>query len=280
MEIYLKILSTVLPSLVLILHIIGQYLLWKTNQRKKEIFIVSVSLSNIVFCVYVILCFPLDYFIPGICMHSTIAISGAIIPFHGSLILLTLERFLEVYYHMKYKLSWFFRNRVTLCLIIWVAWPMLFLIIMVAFYKYQIPYEKIRYFLFTYFDTAGQLMVTFHFLFVYIYLYYKTRDISRDRMHSKLFLPFLLVLTFTVFETIPALIFVVRGHFHILVWLLYCMDMLCNVLFYIFLQPNVRKLLYKKICVRIGHQRTHQHIVAISFIRRQNHKNSLIENQK
>lgn len=241
-----SIVSIILSALVICLHILGIFLLWKTKHMKKDMTILSISLTNIIFSVYCIMCFGMNN--EMMCKYSTIIVSGVIIPFHVSLILLTLERFFEVYFHMTYHLSCFYRYRVHMCVTVWILWPVMSSIVTLAT-MYE-KYERIKTYIFSYFDTFGQITVAICFFSVYTYLYIKFRTTLGGQAvirHKKLFMPFFIVLTFTIFEVIPGILVSAKElHSEVIIWYLYSVDMLSNALLYIFIQPNVRELLKRK----------------------------------
>lgn len=247
----------ILSVLDVLLHIICFYLMHRFNQRKRYLFLVSLLASETIFSIGNIINLLFEYTIPNVGAVVGIAIFLVNIPYCGSLILISLEKFFEVYLNIRYYPSCFYRSRILLCLLLWILaailtscvvvlaiiWKSKWMYIQNIYYKFLIPMHCI-------------ILTTFIIVFGYIYaiVVLQRRKIQRNEgaCHiatntSKLFFPFLVVLGFICFMTIPTFLqmYIIKSPRPI--WVLICNRLYstCTALGYLSFQPVVVNRMFR-----------------------------------
>lgn len=248
--------SIPLSVVVFALHTYGLFLLWKLRHTNgsRDCLIAGFSLSNILFVFYNVVRFPIDYYAPIVFEYLSVVVEGLRIPFYGSMILLTTERFLEVYLHMKYQNYCFNQHKLKYAVSLWILF-IIWLAATIPLLSMAANREEMGFLLVDW--TSKRLFVGFHFLiviqflFVYTYIYVKIKTtkcihqfVQRRHNRKKLFIPFFIVVTFIFFDTVPDM-YIVFGDEKYESWvlLLFRIDTLFNAVIYLFLQPRVKKRL-------------------------------------
>lgn len=274
-----KIIESILTNLALVLllaslslHVFGVYLLLMMQNRRtvQDIIIMNFSITEIV-----ISCFDLtenvmsrwyDKLNKNLNIVTIASISMCLIPNFLILIVLTLNRFLEVYFNIKYDL-YFDKKKAIFALLI--CWSVGLITASIAV-PFRIFNHNVGYAIFIYVLPFIEGTVLVVAIWVYMYIYKKIRIKDKDlvqpppRIQSvtrpppppppaikrkKFFLPFLIILSFFLFVVIPditnLLLFYVyksgvQWHAQVL-YIFYTCGYICDALLYIFLQKHLRE---------------------------------------
>lgn len=231
-------------------HLIGAYLLFR--RRREFTILLFFSTCNLIYA-----CVNIGYFsvIAAKCGKRTTDIyviyaTSMRIPFYWLMIMLTIERFLVVYIHLRYSNSWFDRHKEKLCIASWVTYIVFCVSVNIAYVKLDSSSNFYNDLLRTKYTLLGHLLIVVIFVSVYGYIYWKirilkTQVVMNDRLETrkwKVFVPFFIVLSFLIFRGITELVAV----FHLktlkvyIVWI-YSFDFFVNGIVYIFLQPVLRR---------------------------------------
>ena len=183
--------------------------------------------------------------------------TGFLLVYFASLFLITMQRLLEVYLHMSYEGSVFEIQKQNICIVSWLFSLVYIAVVSIALclgVSQNMIYNRIPYV----YESVWQAVLVLQFLLVYGYLYgkfresqKKTRSDSRAfpylRRRSTLFVPFIVVLSFIILDTVPGVLLSVLSDYNInLITFLYSLDMLCNSLLYIFIRKDVRGQLVRR----------------------------------
>lgn len=237
-----------LSFLVIILHISCLIILWRYDKPKNQCFLISVILSEMIFSAL-----QIAFYLMQNKVHQTLYSALTLwsfcmnIPYCGGLILLTLERYLEVYLHIKYYRSFFYLHRLKLCFGLWLIMVVCYIsAILGVFLKFNPSMDKI-------YDINITCLVVIHavivclFMFVYIYLYKLFRK-NRQIKTTKVFTPFFIVLTFICFLTIPIMVYLYGFPDTDETWVLVLnrVNSITDGLLYVLFNPKIRGKLFRK----------------------------------
>lgn len=161
---------------------------------------------------------------------------------HSGMIIMTLERFLAIYLHLRYQVSWFKRNRNKILVSLWFLSFLLLIIefVLVCLDEWQALFHTVII-------VAGNISTNVVFLTVYSYIYRAFRRANAEmkenlfrREKRKIFTPFFTVLSFLLLGTLPHFIpTLVPTKYHMIIWV--SLDSICNAAIFIFGNPQVRK---------------------------------------
>lgn len=190
------------------------------------------------------------------------------IPYCGSIIFLTLERFLQVYLNIRYNNCFFNRNKHRICFVLWSLMVVTAICVsLVVRVKAELtPYiVQIN----VNFLAVIHCIILLTFFGVYIYLYtvvfiqrrkiikQTNQDFYHHRYHDsakytpKLFAPFLIVSCFILFLTLPAFLYMyaVKSKQTEWVYTLNRIGSIFGALFYVyFFHPSVSRALTSSCC--------------------------------
>jgi len=257
-----ELISLPLSAVVVLLHLYGIYMLWRVGvlSSSKYVLIASFSLSNILFAMHNLVRFPIYAHFLDVYMYLSVVVEGVRIPFYGMMVLLTLERFLEVYLHMLYYESFFNKKKFYLALLLWLLFLAWTIGSVTALYM-GIPLEKIVFVISVHFSLAAHSIIIVQFLLVYAYVYVKIllfKNGENSASRRKIFIPFFIVLTFIFFDTVPDLFIIFAGKkYSSWILLLFRLDTLFNAIIYMFLQPVVKQ--------RIGNRLRKRNIIKLQM---------------
>lgn len=253
-----ELISLPLSAIVVLLHLYGIYMLWRVGVlgSSKYVLIASFSLSNILFAMHNLVRFPVHRHFPEVFVYLSVVVEGLRLPFYGNMVLLTLERFLEVYLHMLYYESFFNKRKFYLALFLWLLFLGWVFGSVTALYMH-VALEKIVYVVSIPFSLVAHSIIIVQFVLVYAYVYVKMRRQNRlvllfrnegsSASRRKIFIPFFIVLTFIFFDTVPDLFIIFAGkEYSSWILLLFRLDTLFNAVIYLFLQPRVKRRLSKR----------------------------------
>ena len=240
--------SMILSCLVIILHMSCLFILWRYDKPKNQCFLISVILSEMVFSI-IQMAF---YSIPStvhVNVYSALTMGSYCmnIPYCGGLILLTLERYMEVYLHIKYYNSFFYLHRLKFCLGLWLVMVLCYLVaILGMILKFNPPIPRV-------YDINIICLMAIHaiivclFLLVYTYLYKLFRK-NRQIKTTKVFTPFFIALTFICFLTIPMVVYVYGFPDTDETWVLVLnrLNSISDGLLYVLFNPKIRGKLFQK----------------------------------
>jgi hypothetical protein len=237
---------------IIILHLFCLYALFiskNDNSNYARCFLINISTFDITLC----LCHMLYFFIgslvpnPVVYTWTRALVSGIAFPQYGCILLITINRSLEVYWNMKFYQSAFYKHRRVICFLPWFLWLLWLVTVPVLNVKFNIDLETIIDFSNTILDVIGHAIVLVTFSIVYTYLYTKFRKMKaghrkKSIFHVNAFLPFFIVLTFFLFQTVPLLLYLLSIKKAIMmVFILNRFDALSNAIFYIALNPSIRR---------------------------------------
>ena len=218
-------------------HGIGLTLFLKANTRRRvheNIEIVSISLSTILIC----LIYIVRLLMPALMGHLFyMAVGWSCIPFYCAMILLTLQRFFAIYLHLRYRASRVYTKRKHAVAVTWLIGILVFAVCtsldLTLGIDFRIPLTVVT--------GSGPLLTFVIFVCVYAYIYSKYRKASGEvqrtlytENRSKIFLPFIICVSFFVFGTVPHFFQnAVHDIRYVIIW--FCLDSLSNSVVYLFL---------------------------------------------
>lgn len=248
-----------LRTVTLLLHLYGIRLLCR-DSWKKHFLLINVALTNIMMCIcsYLKLILKLTNAKDAERYLIGVVATGFLLTYFASLFLITLQRFLEVYLHMAYEASVFEIQKQHICFTSWffslVYIGAASIALTLGVSKYMI-YDLIPHI----YESVWQGILVLQFILVYGYIYVKFRE-SRNLPFSgnshiqpflrrrKVFVPFLVVFSFIILDTVPGVLLNFSSGYNInLITFLYTLDMLCNSFLYIFIRKDVRRQLVRRI---------------------------------
>jgi hypothetical protein len=251
----------------LILHSAGIYYL-VTNNRKSTrstrpetiMLLINLSISDISFSLHnIVLAIVQELQIGDVEARAAImdiVVYGLGIPFYIGMFLLTLQRFLEVYLHLRYIGCWFEQNQLLLCLIPWCTFGVFSMTLSIV---YELGMISIATTNSICRDVSVSLtfIVILEFLTVYAYIFLKfrafrytsaTRQQSTVPKRPRLYIPFLIVVTYIIFIFVPDFISVFFKHLYgQFLSVFYYFNVIADALIYIVLKPSVRMRVSKSI---------------------------------
>ena len=224
-------------------HMIGSYLLFK--RRKEFLLLLLFSITNLAyvlinfgFFIIIITRTPTDVYV----IYATLFR----IPFYWLMMMLTFERFLVVFLHLRYNNSLFEQYKFFLAMLSYIVYIIMTTITVVLYkvYDYGNFYNNLtnsRY------QLLGHLIVIVIFVSCYGYIYVKIRSLrfSNNATYQnrkwKIFVPFFIILSFLIFRGITELVtvfYIKKLSMYII--FIYNLDFTCNGLCYVFMQPVLR----------------------------------------
>ena len=251
-----------LSGIVVLLHFYGIYMLWRVRElsSSKYVLIASFSFSNIAFAFHNLIRFPIHDNFPVVYTYLSLIVEGLRIPFYGTMVLLTSERFLEVYLHMRYYNSCFNKHKLMLALSLWLMF-VIWSIGSTTALALKVPMNSIAVWISINFSLAAHFVIIIQFLIVYAYVYKKMREHKKSTLlttqncqptttvasRRRVFIPFFIVLTFIIFDTVPDLFIIFAGMaYSSWILLLFRLDTFFNAVIYLFLQPRIKKRLSRR----------------------------------
>ena len=277
-ELFFQNLPLPLYIISITLHCLGIYLLSNLPQGKRnqdiiimnlsiaEIFMSSCDLTqNILIRFQKIYDTITNYFIIGHCCFF-------VIPSFLFMIVLTIDRFCEIHYHIKYPL---YIQKKMVMFILSICWLIgaLTAITMLLLRTYY--HDDMATIIFEYFFPIIEGIFIIIATITYCYIYSKFKEAApvfpkgttitqntnaneRTVRKTNFFVPTLIIITFIIFVIAPdianlILFYITKTgtnlHSNILL-LFYVLGYICDATIYIFLQKNIRKLLFKKLGFR------------------------------
>ena len=237
------------------LHVIGIYTLqtMKDSNIVQKCFLTQISLSEILLTLLNFTTMTSHAFRKHVQykMFLDILTKSFAIPLYAGLFLLTAERFLQVYYHLNYRNSWFDQNKKKLCII---AWILAFLTAVIMIVVHQAAYRHCNHVVISIsLSLLGTIILLVEFFMTYGYLFaklYKLEPNERKRNHCitirrKFLVPLLTIIMLLVFSAVPDLIrvitYCVYKHDVPLITSLYVIHFICDGIIYLFFQPSLRR---------------------------------------
>ncbi|XP_066922175.1 C5a anaphylatoxin chemotactic receptor 1-like [Clytia hemisphaerica] len=249
-----RIISLCLSIIGILVHVAGIVLLVtehkKNWQRSKGILLlINLSVSDILFSLQnIVRCFLQHFEIGDVISRSAIMdiITYAIgIPFYFGMFLLTMQRFLEVYFHMRYYRCWFQRKQYLFCVTTWFTGVVFAIPLLVLYVKKTVSIATIKQAC-RILSMILTLIVILEFILVYSYIFNKFRAVryTRERHITKrprIYIPFLIVATFIIFISIPDFLSVFfQQSLPKFLFLFYYINVIVDALIYIALKPTTR----------------------------------------
>ena len=188
-----------------------------------------------------------------------IIVYGLGVPFYFGMFLLTLQRFLEVYLHLRYFGCWFEQNQLLLCSMPWCAFGV-FSVTLSLVYEIGLVSIVTTNLICHIISMSLTFLVILEFLAVYAYIFQKfrtfryTRAGTRQHQHNpvakrpRLYIPFLIVATYIIFIFVPDFVSVFFKHLYgQFLSVFYYFNVIADALIYIVLKPSVRMRVRKSI---------------------------------
>lgn len=236
---------------VIIIHTYGIYLFFKTTRRNQNFDarnnnfeIISLSFSTIVMAVAYINHVIIASLKPALLVYSVIPIYMMSLPFYGSLIMLTLQRFFAIYFHLRYQSTFVYHKRKHM-VIAFYACAGGFGIIDVGLYIAG-EGKGVAIYLEKTVVMAALFATNVIFIVVYIYIFIKYKRASRHEQtsfykpeRSTFFTPIIIYVSLLIFGTIPYMFHsLVQGIQYVVIW--FCLDSFSNSIVYLVLHPTIR----------------------------------------
>ena len=285
--IYVTLLS--IAFINIIIHSIGLYLLQCLHKSNEEdvqyIYIINLSAVEIfgnVLWFLVDLLNLIKVFIPPTSLMikahaylSFVICTVFLLVYYLSMVFIAIDKLLEIWLNIKYPLYWNAKKAKYLITGTWILGCFFCFSIIIAYnfggFKYQIPFVKYVY---PTFDLLCIFIVVTCFSYIF-HIYKKAQTNSPYRVRasthrtsvfyiflkSRFYTVFLLIFTFLIFVIIPDLIYlfnIIRNNGILksptgTLLILYHISFLSDAWIYIFLQPAIRRLLWKKLrCVHFS----------------------------
>lgn len=252
-SIYLMIFTSLLNIIDFVLQCLALILYWKCQNSWKDeenVPIISVLVSGIMQSMFRIV---------GIALHKTSSsiniywmIFGTFVSWsqYGGMIVMTLERFFEIYLHLRFEASWFRRNRNKILGAVWIFSIAIYLTSLTLIFggisKKNVQSLQISAMI------LGNLITNMTFIAVYSYIYRAFRKANGQtkttlfrNQKRKIFTPFFTVLSFFLFGTLPHFFdALVPTLVHRQIWV--ALDGICNATtVFIVGNPKIRRSLQK-----------------------------------
>ena len=241
----------ILCVFVIIIHMYGINLFFKTTRRKRNFDvrntyfeIISLSISTIVMAAAYINHVIVASLKPALVIYTVIPIYIMTLPFYGSLIMLTLQRFFALYFHLRYQSTTMYRKRKHFVMAFYACAGVFGAIDAVIYLAgggkaVAIYLEKTMI-------MASLFATNVTFIAVYIYIFIKYRRASRQEQTSfykpkrtAFFTPVIIYISLLIFGTIPYMFHsLVQGVQYVVIW--FCLDSFSNSIVYLFLHPTIR----------------------------------------
>ena len=210
---------TILSAFAILLHALGLYLLHKPNSLEvnQKLYLIQMSILEILLIVCQNITIYSKIFVKNTLFHEYASlISYAVgLSWNNVLIMLTFDRFLQVYLNIKYML--YITERKTkiiifFCYLVGICFGLLLTVLNVMLYSGAGIMRSYFY------PMYGTILVII-FLVTYLYIYKRIRVVRitqrvqstnhrRNRQRRGIFVPFWIMFTFIIFILVPGTIFV------------------------------------------------------------------------
>lgn len=261
----LCIINSILSVPPLILHCLGIHLLKRTQSyhEYQKIYLVQLSVMEILFLLVnnnLLLYLKITNSLPSFEEYLPIFVLCLIaMPWCNIMILLTLDRFAQIWFNIKYAI-YVTKRRVIIALIVsWTMVVVLFIMMVSMKYQYKVDsYEAMHYVI-----QGFMALVMVSSLLSYSYIYYrlkrnKRKDSTTQLQRQGVFVPFWIVFTFFWLFLLPNIIQLVFDHtqkvmsvtalyFYVASLLLFDIGCLADVLIYILMSEKMRVRFYSLI---------------------------------
>lgn len=251
-------LSIILAVSAIVLHCTGLYLLWKARkaplsitQGSKPVFIAHFSCWCLVWAINNIIRYPLMQ-IKDEKLHAywLITVEGSRIPFYIGVLLITYDRFCQLYFHLNYEACYIYKYKLVICLMVFGVY-LTWLATALAIYDSDPTTLEVLLKISSYYITVmlqGFLILSFAFVYSYIIrktlIFTSSHTPRRRQLWRRLTIPALIMGTFLIFEVFPDLsVNLGIAEYGSWVIFLFRFDTNLKALTYIFMQPTVRKRL-------------------------------------
>ena len=268
---FLPIIFGILPVLF---HILGIYLLHKTNsiQENQILYLTNISVVEILFMICQNIPLALRLYEINILIFEYVAIaylSMLRIPWYNIMMALTVDRLLEVFLNIRYSQYMTTKKTKVILFLCWFSGVIFFTIFALIKYNSNMDVFKVCYF---YAMQIYNIFVIVIILTTYIYFYSRIRiarridarrsnGFSRSRqLRRRHFVPFWILSTFVLLYLLPSQIFWVKTFVNkrqksdtgVMIIMMLIMDIsgLADVLIYIFMNSSI-KLSLKKFLKRL-----------------------------
>eukprot|EP00111_Clytia_hemisphaerica_P019180 TCONS_00056661-protein len=209
------------------------------EQLKENSELISVSLSTNMIAIAYLLYVTIHSVKQGIRQFLAAPVYAIFVPFYGSLIILTLQRFTAVYYHLRYKSCFIYRRRFQLLVSIYIFSGVFLCMTMIL----HIFVTKIAFYIEKTVTTIGILATNLISMFVYTYIFIKYKKATQEekknfyrKRKAAFFLPFTIYITLLLFGTLPYMFHSYLKQFQ-WVAVFFGMDGFSNSIIYLFLHP-------------------------------------------
>ena len=231
-----------LCCLVILLHTFGMLIISKTltrEQLSENIELISVSFSTIMIAITYLIYISVNSVKPNIRQFLAAPVYTVFIPFYGSLIILTLQRFSAIYHHLHFNSCFIYRRRFQLLIALYIFAGVFLGMNMIL----HIFATKIAFYIEKTVTTIGILATNIISMFVYTYIFVKYKKATQEEKKNfyckrkvVFFLPFTIYITLLLFGTLPYMFHSYLPQFQ-WVAVFFGMDGFSNSIIYLFLHP-------------------------------------------
>ena len=237
------VISLVLSLCTACIHGTGLLLLFRRKSivsKHAEIFSIALStvLSTLIMHVRILTARYLndqfiDWFLYALFNSFTI-------PFYGSMIILTLQRYFAIRLHLRFQDSWANLKRIPAVIFTWLI-TFVFLITTIVWLILSGPNPIWQHVIWVQ-GSIGPVLTNFIFIGVYIYIYIKYRKARNTRelfkKKRRIFTPFIICFSFLIFGTLPHFFqYKVKKLSYSIIW--FSLDGITNSVVYLFLNKRL-----------------------------------------
>ena len=264
---------TCTASLTCLVHIVGLLVLIrvKTPNANQKVIIINLAFTEMLFCLNRVINLAWKNIMGGRNVNRVKAIMTVRLFFFTAnkavMLYLILDRFLDIFLHLKYALYFTKKKIVVILAIAWTICAIYSISLgVVDSLLYPLNYPKLH----RKFNIPVSLvldgLIVVSATITYLYFYFKVKAIHKTERGSsenqgqsssfKFKIPFLLVTTYIMFNVVGTIVVLAgdKGRNIYLLrlsgWNLIVLGYLSDGLLYVFMQKDVRKLLYEKLCKR------------------------------
>ena len=235
-------------ALVMLFHPLGIYLLLKETEFDSRFYLANLSMTEIFRSLFAMLFLTLktkSILAANICVMLSHSFKT---PYYYSMFILTLDRFCEIYYHLSYPGTWFYKNKMIAIMIGWICWVghVGFLFIFSASHNFRIAVMKEAINGGNMIHLILSCILVLQFIIVYGYITVKIFVINQRSTLKFGLVPFLVVGTFVLLNFIPDVVVAIdRPYFLTYAILSITVNSLTDVMIYVFLQKQIRQRFFK-----------------------------------
>ena len=214
--------------------------------KNDTIHIQSICASSIIRCCFSVVTVSLSftYILPN--FHTHLLGFVITLSLYFGMVILSIQRFLVIYFHLNYELSCFKQNERKIVIISWLFCGFLYLLF-ISLHKLQNIDRRRLQFVITQMLILSNMFTVAVFLVAYCYIYYKFRRLKNNvrrvifnkQQKKQIFIPFFIILSFIMFGTIPHFAReLTPTYYHRIIWI--GADSFANAIVLVILDKRIR----------------------------------------